>query len=269
MASPFGDRMWCNDRSLADFKVLTADPKGFSDPPSSQDRIVPVVGRLGGLRVSNEGETPSRHFSVEAGMFATSDSEALTLRDAMLKWLTAYEVEVRFAAWPDRIGYARYESISEEYHPGMYRSWKFTMNFVMPDPLKYNRQVDIYTIPSGSEVPLVLGTAASDVRLQLIGLGVASPRVLYKDVQGLIRGDISFAFTPVTNNWIDYNWDSYQLAKKTFVPFGLTSVDVGDVPEMVPTRLFVADPNDGDEVMGPTLTAINCNLVASLRRAWL
>jgi hypothetical protein len=115
----------------------------------------------------------------------------------MLKWLTADEVELRFAAWtPNRVCYGIYESISEEYHSGLYSAWKFTMNFVMPDPLKYNRQVDIYTIPSGAEVPLVLGSAPSDVRLQLIGLGVASPRVLYKDVQGLVRGDISFAFTP-------------------------------------------------------------------------
>jgi hypothetical protein len=269
VSNAFAQRMWANDRPLSDFKVLTGDPHGLNDPPSNQPHLLPVVGRVGALRVSGEGETPSRHFTVEAMMKADSDSEALSLRDAMLRWLTADEVEFRFAAWtPNRVCYGIYESISEEYHSGLYSSWRFTMSFVMPDPLKYNRQVDVYTIPAGSEVALVLGSAPSDVHLQFASTGVGLPRVLYKDAQGFVRGDLSFTLAAadfVVGQWIDWNPDGFQLARRYVLP----NTSPVDVPELVPTRLFVADPADGDDTQGPTLTAVGCNITAFVRQAWL
>jgi hypothetical protein len=265
--------MFLNDRNtVTEFKLITSVPKGFIGPPPRQDSLVTVPGRVGQRRVSTETTSGPRRFTVEAAMQASSAAEARTLWDTFVRLAGGDEVEVRFSEWPDLVGYARYEGIDTADLWHVYQSRRFTLSFVMPNPLKYARYPDVYSLTAGLEVPLVLGSAPSDVQLRFVSTAESNPQVLYKDAQGLIRGDVHFALDSVTfpiGQWIDYNPDGYQLARQYAIV--TPNLVVSDAVPIFgsPWGPFVADPDDGDGTQGPTLMAINCQLNAMLRQAWL
>lgn len=261
----FPTKMYVNGRDLGAFKLLLGDPSGLTGPPSRSDHLVTIPGRQGALRDGAKDSGP-RRFTVEGALRAVSVGEAETLWDRFLRLVASESLEIRFANfWTDRLVYASYEGVDTTDLAGLYSGRRFTLTFLMSDPLKYARDVQVYTIPNTTEVPLDLGSAASDVRLQFIGLGLATPTVLYKDAQGATRGEVSFALTLGSAQWIDYNWDRHQLARHY-----LTASSVANIAPVFgsPWGPFTADPDDSDEVQGPTLTAVNCDLVCHCRKAW-
>jgi hypothetical protein len=260
--------MWVNERTNAEFKLLVGAPSGFMAPPSRQDHLVSVPGRMGSIRVSKETEHPPRRFTVEAAMRADSQAERDSLWDQFTQHLGSEELEIRFATWPNAVGHARFESMTPGWREGPHQGQRFTMSFVMPNPLKVAKYFDTYTIPNGTEVALILGNASSDVHLKIVSAGLTGPQVFYKDAQGVIHGDVSFALNATSFpslQWLDVNWDGYWLARR----YSANGTVVTDDANMVPTRLFVADPNDGDATQGPTLTAVNAHVIAEVRNAWL
>ena len=262
----FPSTMFVNGRDVAAFKVLMGRPKGFMGPSPATDHRITIPGRAGQLRVSNEGEIPPRAVTVAGVLRAASQAEFDALWAAFTLLLADDEIEIRFPQWPDRIGYARYEAMEPGETPHQ-SGQAFTLRFTMDDPHKYALDFDVYTIPSGTEVPLLLGTAPSDVRLRLVGTvaGDSNPTVFYKDAQGAVRGDVAFAMALPFAEWIDWNWDGHQLAVHSKQVDGLSVLtDVAPSGD----RLFVADPADGDATQGPSLLATNCNVTAEVRRAW-
>ena len=265
--------MHVNDRDVtAEFKLITSVPKGFVGPPPRQDSLVPVPGRVGHMRLSGESDTGPRRFTIEAVMKASSAAEARTLWDAFVRLVSGEEIEVWFSDWPDLVGKARYEEIDTQDRWHVFHARRFTMTFVMPNPQKLARQVDVYAIDNGLEVPLELGSASSDIRLRVVSIGASSPQVLYLNAQGEVAGDVSFPLTATsfpTGQWLDYNWDGYHLARRwVSTPPEVDDFDVAPVYGS-PFGPFVADPDDGDATQGPSLRAVNCNVICELRKAWL
>ena len=268
MIAGFPDRVWVNDRSLREFNLLVDRVTGFLSAASVGHQLVPIPGRTGHLRVGLEGESGPRRFTVEGLIRAATVSEVELVWGQAIQALKDDELEVRIAERPDWVGYAQLESADWREAPGHTRAAKFSLGFVMSDPLKYSRQVDVYTIADGAEVPLLLGSASSDVHLYFISNGLGNPRVVYKDAQGFTRGDLTFAVTALefpVGRWIDFNWDGFQLARLyTSAPPNVSSTRLAPVI----TKSFVANPRDGDGVQGPTLQAVNCRLVAHIQKAW-
>jgi hypothetical protein len=270
----FPDTAWFNDRSSAQYKLLVADPKGFLDPPSRIDHLVAIPGRMGHLRVSKEDETGPRRFTVEAVLRATSQSEADALWDRLMLVVMGEEVEVRFAAWPTLVGRARYEGLDVTGQRPR-NAKKFTMSFLMADPLKYAKEMDVYTIQSGATVTLELGSAASDVEVRLIGTAAADPGVYYRDAQGTVRGFIGYVKPAATGglshlSWIEVNSGlGVTTLHGSYVLPALSGVLENAGPSLNSDSIFfTASPFDGDGTTGPTLQAINCRAVAYVRRAW-
>lgn len=271
----FPDRCWVNGKSLAAFKMLVGDPKGFTAVPSRSDSLVPLQGRMGSLWVSGESETAPRRVTVEAALVADSAAERATLWDAFTKWASAEELELRFVRWPDRVGVGRYQGIDSSDLPGIVRGERFTMTFLMADPLKYALEPDLYMVLNGTESAIGVGTAASDLWLRLIGVGASNPTVYYKDAQGRIAGDVTFAVTLGLYDWIDFNWDGYQQ--------GILHVHARDgsqieaVTNIAPTSLAptgghfpIADPLDADAGgTSPVIEAVGCDVWVALTKAYL
>jgi hypothetical protein len=257
--------MYLNGReTFAAFGLRVGDPVGLMGPPGQVDQLLPVPGRMGHARVSREASVGPRRFTVPGVLRAASAAANALAWDAFLQMMNNEELEVYFGAWPDRVATGvRYEGIDTQEVPALYTGRAFTMSFVAADPLKYDRYPDVYTFSSGSEWPLVLGSAPSDVSFRLIGTGTPTPPVIYRDAQGMIRGLIAFPLTLPDLQWIDYD-GTWQLAE-LHTSAAAVPVDVAAVGG----PFFVADPADGDAVQGPTLQAVNCAMVAHVRKAWL
>jgi hypothetical protein len=260
-------KMYSYDRDLAvDYKLFVGDPVGLLGPPERTEHLVQIPGRRGRLRVRGEGDTPERHFSVASVIRGATTTETADLWSDLIRLLSNDELELWFdALGSDRRVYAYYEGIETAEQQGLKAGFQFNMKFAMPDPVKFAKETDSYAIKNGQVVPIALGSAQSDVHVQVIGLGLANPRVLYRDAQGLVAGDVSFGLTLLGGDWIDWNKDGYQMAEL----YTDSGTRIADVPEMILTLPFVGDPNDGDASQGPTLAAVNCDMLAYVRRAWL
>jgi hypothetical protein len=142
----------------------------------------------------------------------------------------------------------------------------FRLTFLMPNPYLIGTQVDTYCIPNGTEKALILGTAPSFVNYTIIGINNPTPAIVYRDAQGVQRGLVSYNTGDI-------------MPDKEFIEFdGMTHVQlfhrldntliVNATGFVVDNVYFVADPADGDELQGPTLEAVNCDIVAMIRRAY-
>jgi hypothetical protein len=272
---PPSGRMYVNDRDLADFKMYVAHPKGFLSSPGISGEAVQVPGRAGQARAPGERSIGPLRFTVAGTIRAASTTEAEDLWGRAKQLLTQEDFEVWFGWWPDRIGLAHYEDIQWIEVPGHTRGAHFQLTLEMDNPRKYSRYYDVYTIPRNTEVALELGNAPSDVDLELIGMDMENPTVYYYDAQGLLRGNVSFDYPLPAGlpegNFIRYD-GAYQLARRYYVNNGILwneAPELYDDPTLGFSRLFVADPNDGDGVSGPVLEAVNCDAIAYIRKAWL
>lgn len=263
----FPDALWVNGRSSAPFKLLLSDPVGFYGPIPVSDQRIAIPGRQGQLPLRQSGESQVRRFTVGGVLRADTEAEFLTLWPSFMRLLGSGDLELRFARYPTMVGIARLESVSPT-ESGIRNGMAFTLTFVMANPLKYGLQEDTYATTDGVPVALALGNAPSDLHLMLTGNDNVSSTVTvyYRDARGVIQSEVNFVVDPnlPAGNWINYNWDGYQLATLT--------VKSGVVTTLAPTgtRLIgVADPNDGDATTGPTLTPVNCNLFCQVTPCWL
>jgi hypothetical protein len=251
-------------------------PDGFLSGPSRSDHLIDIPERMGSLRVSKAGTVGPKRFTVSGIIRAETAAAAKILWDKALQHLNQEDLEIRFAEWPEMVGHARLENGPPWNNvTGMTHAGGFNLAFVMANPLKYALVPDVYVLPdSAPQTPLVLGSASSDVEIILIGTGQPDPALFYRDAQGLVRGQILFDFPAPTGLptgwWIEMDHWGISYVHGAFV-LPLTELAPENVSDALKstTRLFTADPNDGDGVQGPTVQAVNCNAQVKLRRAWL
>lgn len=264
MASALPDSLRVNDLKLSQYGVSAGKPKGFANPPQVTERWQSIPQRAGALYVPGESDSASRRFSVDCVLIAANATERNTNWDAVKRVLSGPSLEVWFDEYPDRkaVG-ARAQTDIEV----LGSSGRFTIQFTAPNSYLVGTQADVYALANGVEVPLVLGSAPSDIDLRLISTGLANPAIYYRDAQGLIRSDLSYLLdtdTWVLHDWIEFD-GTWQLSY-----FHHPGADVVSFSgPFVSNHMLNADPNDGDGVQGPTLQAVNCDAVAMIRRAYL
>ena len=265
MSWPPTGTLYVNDRDMSVFKMAVATPRGFLSAPGIMGPSTGIPGRAGQARAVGERQIAPRRFTVEGVILGATTADADTLWGQAKRLLAEEELEVWFGWWPDRLAYCHFEGVEWIEVPGFTHGASFRFTFVMDDPYKYSRLLDVYVISDGTEAALLLGDAPSDVHLDIIGVSKANPTVYYKDAQGLERGDVGYD-TPelIAGQLITYD-GTWQLSTRTYVDDGIF---YQDQPRLVSSHLFVADPDDGDETTGPVIEAVNCNAVAYCRKAW-
>jgi hypothetical protein len=235
--------------------------------------VLTIPGQAGGLVTPSEETIRVRELVVEGEIIGVSAQDARDLWDGAKKVLRSPELEICFlldptiVTVPDRVAYGRYQSVA--WLPvGVRGGAGFRLSFLLSSPYWMTRQPDVYTVASGAEVALVLGTAPSNIGLRIVGLD-ATPVIRYRDARGIILGEIQFPLVLPVGEWIDYNQDGYQQARW----YSNKGSNVATVVPETPTadgHLFGSvDPNDGDDTTGPTIEAVNCHVHATLRKAWL
>lgn len=267
-------RLLINDIDLAAYGLWANLPLGWADAPGITDRITRMPGYAGGILLGSDAEVATREISIEAMMSAPA-GDLRAQWDAVKHILDSPILEIRFAEWPDRFGLGRFRAAQFRSLPGLSPDYgtEITLRFLLPNPYLHARQVDVYTALDGSRVAPTLGTAPSPVDLYLIGTGIAQPTITYVTAQGIPAGTIFFDLTDssgaavvlATSDWIEV--DGTTLDAVWHKASG--ALDENAMPYLnTASRLFVADPADGDETGYPQLYPVNCNLVANIRRAW-
>ncbi len=263
--------LYVNDVDLARYGVSVGTPRGWADPPPVTDRYTAVPGRAGGYRIASEAEIGTRTFSVSGVLLTESVTERNANWDIVKRILGGPSLDIRFADYPDRMAEdcrARAGSFEALGPDG-----RFTVEFTSTNGYLVGTQTEVYAIANGATVPLVLGTAPSDLTLHLVSIGVALPTVFYRDAQGLIQGYVAYELQVgtdagewATGDWIEYSPPDEPLISYLHRAGDVVGVNVGSA--LTTSQLPSADPDDGDATEGPTLQAVNCNCIAICRKAF-
>jgi len=264
--------MSVNGVDLSTFGLWVEQPVGWEDAPEQRDVIVTVPGRAGGLLEPRAASIGPRPLEVSGSLIGTSAVDARTKWDAAKKHLRSPILEIEFATRPDRVGYGRLNRAPWSNVGAVTEGARFQLSFTLPNPYLQAKTVEVYTAAHGQRVPITLGTAASDVRLQLVGIGALLPQVAYLDTQGLVAG--AFAFDLLSNldvsiplgttEWIEVDTGSMEMA---WHKADGTVVNAARYLLLTST-LFALDPNDGDATQGPVLVPSNCSMVALTRKVY-
>jgi hypothetical protein len=264
-------KMYVNDVDMSVFSLWVFEPEGIEDAPRQSDEELHIPGRAGSLVVPGEASIDTREFTVEGVLIADTPQEARSFWDKAKQLLTGAVLEVWFNWRPDRVAYARYQTIQWIKVPGIAKGANFRMTFQMANPFWLSKDFDVYTIPAGTTTPIEMGTAATDIELIITGNN-ATPVVRYRDAQGIIRGELTFDGILAPGQWIEYNSDGYQLARRHFptgVGSALSIADIAPLTETLTGELLgIAEAHDGNAAQGPTLQALNCDVMALIRKAW-
>lgn len=263
MARALPPSLWINEVALDQLGVSTGRPKGMEALPPVTDRWIAVPQRAGALLVPTEAEIGTRQVTVEGVLLAASLTERNTNWDRVKQILMGPDLTVRFTDYPDRLLIRARATVTPEF---LGQSGRFSLQFTSASAYLVGTQVEVYTLPNGVQIPLVLGTASSDVSFHLIARGSATPTVYYRDAQGTIQSSLSFALTTdqwAPPDWVEYDgWSGIAYLWHDGAPANIGSALSSD-------HFIVADPNDGDVAQGPTLQAVNCDCVALIRKAFL
>jgi phage-related protein len=259
--------LYVNDVDMSEYGLWVNTPDGWFDAPRMQDTVQAVSGLAGGVLSPSDVQVSPRELTFEAMLIADSHTEAHALWDQVKQRLAVGELEIRFEKQPDRVAKARYQAMSWIRLPGMDMGASLRLSFLMPNPYFHARAPDIYTLTSGQTTSLSLGTAPSFVDLYLSGTGQSEPTASYYDAQGNLRGlltfDLGVALT--IGQWIYVDGQTRIMLQHTDNYTVHTNVATF-LKE--PYNFFVADPNDGDDAVGPYIGALNCNLVAHVWKAY-
>jgi hypothetical protein len=260
--------LYLNDVDLAALGLwVTQPPGGWLSAPSVSDRPISVPGHAGGILTATEAVIGSRTIEVAGTLIGTSVQDAHDQWDRAKRLLDSPVLEVRFASWPDRVGYGRAQNVPTDPVRGIESGFRFRFTILLPNPYLLARAVDVYTLTAGIRVVPTLGTAACAPRIILIGTGALLPTVTYLDGQGIVQGahtfDLGDGVVMPAGEWIEV--DEMQGMTRHTVAGVVSNAALFWDPSSVP---FVMDPQDGDGTVGPSLVATNCVAVAHIRKAW-
>ena len=154
--------LYLNEMSLADYGLYCYLPQGWGDAPRSADTATTVPGHAGGILLTHEATVGTREVIVE-GMIYRPEGDLRATWDDVKRILASPILEMRFAAWPDRMALARYQGAEFRPEPGHSPDYgaHFALRFLLANPYLLATTIDVYAGQWGQRVQLIPGTAPS------------------------------------------------------------------------------------------------------------
>lgn len=178
--------IWINDVDLESLGLIIDNgTTGWRDLPAHQDAAVWIPGTLGQLVASPDAQVRPRQLAISGAVRAASAQALEAAVDALKALLlSGGEVEVRFSTAPDRVHYARVESVQVPGIPPVMRQRvsRFSATLRCDVPLAFERTGRVVSFAAGpAEIELGTGPSAPTIR---IGGPAANPTVVYRDAWG-------------------------------------------------------------------------------------
>jgi hypothetical protein len=255
-------RMVVNGVDLSTFDLWVESPQGLMDSPQVRDQPVPSR-RAGAFVVPRAASLQPRQWTVNATLISPTVAQFQAQWDKVKAVLANTWLEVVFEPWTDRVLLCRYQGASLGVGPLAMPGGRITLTFLAPSPYLVAPQVDSYGLGAGEEVRPVLGTAPSSFVVRFVG-PATQPSLIYYDVNGRVRGQISIAGSIVAREWIEFD-----TATLTVVKVDVNSLRRNGAPSVASTTtLFALDPDDGTADEGPSIRLDQGTAMVYVRRAW-
>lgn len=178
--------IWINDTDLESLGLIVDNAtSGWRDLPQHQDAGVMLPGTLGQLVTSPEPQVWPRQLVIAGAVQAATVGELERKVDTLKAlFLSGGEVEVRFSTAPDRVHYARVESVQvPPLAPVLVQTVsRFSATLRSDVPLAFERAGLVVSF-AGGPAELELGTGPSAPVIRISG-PVTDPVVTYRDAWG-------------------------------------------------------------------------------------
>lgn len=178
--------IWINDVDLESLGLIIDNgTTGWRDLPAHQDAAVWIPGTLGQLVASPDAQVRPRQLVISGAVRAASAQALEAAVDALKALLlSGGEVEVRFSTAPDRVHYARVESVQVPGIPPVMRQRvsRFSATLRCDVPLAFERTGRIVSF-AHAPAELELGTGPSAPVIRISG-PATDPVITYRDAWG-------------------------------------------------------------------------------------